>query len=110
MYAADALQEMLLYSEDGTLQFFPAIPEEWQEETVSFTGFLAGNGLLVSASREGGRLVSVTLLPRRSGDVRIKNWASLSHLALSGGTLRLEDGDALLTLTAGQACTLRQVP
>lgn len=110
MYAVDALQEMLLYSEDGTLQFFPAIPEEWQEETLSFTGFLAGNGLLVSASREGGRLASVTLLPRRSGDVRIKNWASLSHLALSGGTLRLEDGDALLTLTAGQACTLRQVP
>lgn len=28
MYAADALQEMLLYSEDGTLQFFPAIPEK----------------------------------------------------------------------------------
>ena len=92
------------------MQFFPAISEEWQEDAVSFTGFLAGNGLLVSASRDGGRMASVTLLPRRSGDVRIKNWASLSHLALSGGTHRLEDGDALLTLTAGQACTLRQVP
>ena len=106
MCAADALQEMLLYAENGTLKLFPAIPEEWEEEDVSFTDFLAGNGLLVSAKRSGGKVVSVTFKPGKDGVVSLKGWSALSHLTCTGGSLTVQGDTALLTLKAGEVCTL----
>lgn len=50
-YAADALQEMLFSMRDGTIEFFPAIPETWKQQGVSFHGFLGEGGLVVSAKR-----------------------------------------------------------
>ena len=107
MCAADALQEMLLYSERGVLRFFPAIPDEWAEEPLSFRDFLAGNGLLVSAGMEDGKISFITLKPRHSGTVLIRDWGKLSHLTISGGVLRRCGTDAEVTLTAGKTCTFR---
>ena len=52
MYAADALQEMLIQMEDGVIELFPAIPESWKTEVISFEKFRGENGLLISAKRE----------------------------------------------------------
>lgn len=70
--AADALQEMMLQSEENVIHLFPAIPDEWMEETVSFTQFRAENGLLVSAVMEKGIVVSLTLKPEFSGKIYLK--------------------------------------
>lgn len=49
MYAADALQEMLFQMKDGVMELFPAIPEKWREQELSFEGFRGEKGILVSA-------------------------------------------------------------
>lgn len=49
MCAADALQEMLLYGEEGVIEAFPAIPESWERQEVAFRGFRTEGGILVSA-------------------------------------------------------------
>ena len=70
--AADALQEMLLQSENDTLSLFPAVPDEWEEETVAFDQFAAENGLLVSAAMQKGSVTSLSLQPKYSGTVYLK--------------------------------------
>lgn len=45
--ALDALQEMLLYSENGVIELFPALPSPWKN--ASFKTFRAWGGVLVSA-------------------------------------------------------------
>lgn len=56
--ALDALQEMLLYSENGMVCLCPAIPEEW--ENLSFT-LRAQGGVMVSAKVEHSKAREVTL-------------------------------------------------
>lgn len=51
MYAADALQEMLLQSKGNVIEVFPAIPGHWQEEEISFRNLRGETGILVSAKR-----------------------------------------------------------
>jgi len=46
--AQDAIQEMLLYSENGEIELFPAIPKDWEE--VSFSHLRACGAVLVSAT------------------------------------------------------------
>lgn len=61
MYAADALQEMLFQMTDDVIEVFPAVPETWKEQEISFEHFRGENGILVSAKwmPEKGYEVSV---------------------------------------------------
>ena len=52
--ALDAVQESLLYSEDGCFILFPAIPAEWKN--VSFKTLRGWGGVLVSAQLKNGEL------------------------------------------------------
>lgn len=70
--AADALQEMLLQSEKHKLFFFPAIPDEWMEERVSFENLRGENGLLVSAVLEGGIVTGIRMKAGCTGTVYLK--------------------------------------
>lgn len=72
MCAADALQEMLLYSKEGLMEPFPAIPGEWRE--VSFQGLRAMGGCLVSASLKEGRLAGLRMESLVSQPVTICGW------------------------------------
>lgn len=67
MCAADALQEMLLRTEDGIIQVFPAIPEAWWREGCSFEDLRGENGILISAWAEQGRVSCIQLVPQRDG-------------------------------------------
>lgn len=49
MFAADALQEMLFQMKGDHLYLFPAIPEKWKNQEMSFTGFCGYGGISVSA-------------------------------------------------------------
>lgn len=69
--AADALQEMLLQSEENQIRLFPAIPEEWVEQTVSFDNLRAENGVLVSATLEKGKVTLLELHFTREATVTL---------------------------------------
>ena len=88
MYAADALQEMLLQTEEGKIKLFPAVPEKWKKEELAFERLRGFGGILVSARMQRGKVVSLTLTAERQQEIMIEG-------ALPGGTVRaaLEAGD-----------------
>lgn len=94
MLAADALQEMLLYSEKNTLCLFPAVPGHLGD--IAFEHFRTQNGLLVSARREGGAVTQVELHATRPCKVTLKDAAALSPLCTGRPCriTRLSNGDA----------------
>lgn len=81
MCAADALQEMLLQSEKGIIDLFPAIPDEWQTKKLSFRNFRAEGGVLISAELERGNVTALKLESGRSKEVRIRKAPCLSRMA-----------------------------
>lgn len=75
MCAADALQEMLLYGEEGVIEVFPAIPESWECQEVAFQGFRTEGGLLVSARLAQGKLTELVLEAPQPMHVKLKGWS-----------------------------------
>lgn len=63
---AAGVQEMLLQSEDGLLDVFPAVPADWTD--VSFDNLRAEGAILVGATAAGGRLREVRLRAERDTD------------------------------------------
>lgn len=100
MCAADALAEMLLQSENSTLELFPAVPAGWKRKELSFESLRAEHGLLVSASMENFRVTSLTLQPQYTEEIVMKNPEIFEHLhcktpvniviSSKGATLSLE--------------------
>lgn len=74
MFAADALQEMLLCSDNTSIELFPAVPERF--ESVEFESFRTQNGLLVSAKMEKKQVISVHIHAERPCKVILKKGAS----------------------------------
>jgi hypothetical protein len=75
-----AVNEMLLQSWGGRIRIFPSVPEEWRD--VSFRDLRAEGGVLVSAVRRGGRLVSAELYSEKGGEFQV-----------DGRTVRLAPGE-----------------
>jgi alpha-L-fucosidase 2 len=68
---ASGLQEMLLQSQNGLLQLFPAVPAAWSN--ASFAGLRAEGAFLVSATRIGGEVDSLRIVSERGGRLRVEN-------------------------------------
>jgi alpha-L-fucosidase 2 len=68
---ASGLQEMLLQSQNGLLQIFPAVPAAWSN--VSFAGLRTEGAFLVSATRAGGEVDSLRIVSERGGRLRLRN-------------------------------------
>lgn len=92
MCAADAVQEMLLYSENGCIELFPAIPERFRTD-ISFENFAAEKGVTVSAHMQDGVIRSLKLKAKYPCDVKIYNWSAVKHLkdTISGSVEELGD-------------------
>ncbi len=103
--AADALQEMLVRSEGGRLELFPAIPTSWQKERTGFGSFLAGDGLRVSAECEKGEITRLVLDPCKDTCVRLKADQGLQALFAGTGAV-CENGWLVLSLTGGKPLVL----
>ncbi|MBP1990221.1 glycosyl hydrolase family 95 catalytic domain-containing protein [Paenibacillus eucommiae] len=73
MAAANALQEMLMQNHSGVIDVFPAIPDDWREQEVSFRDFRGGMGALVSASMVQGELAQIKLYAEQDGEFYLKN-------------------------------------
>ena len=77
--AADAIQEMLLYSEWGKIKLFPAIPSNWTD--AEFENFRTFGGLLISSKRTDGKISNVKIKATADCTFKIEN--DLSHLNCS---------------------------
>lgn len=96
MCAADALQEMLLFSETDTIELFPAIPKHFK--FASFENFRAQNGLLVSARMEDGKVTFVSIHATHPCQVVLKNGVVFSPICSGRSYLTsiVENDDLLI--------------
>lgn len=95
-YAA-GLQEMLLQSQTGVIEVFPAIPSTWKE--LSFSTLRARGGWLVSASRNEAGEQTVRIEATKDGIAKVKSWVDGSVVEVP-----MKSGEAT-TLHAGVGAT-----
>jgi len=112
MAAADALQEMLLQTNNGIIRLFPAVPKEWLTKGIAFHKLRGEMGIIVSAKVVSNQLEYVQLQAERGGVFRIKNDFKLDKLCLVRGesTTMMECpvGSVLtIQLDADELCTIR---
>ncbi|MCM1071548.1 MAG: alpha-L-fucosidase [Alistipes timonensis] len=103
--AAKCVQDMLLQSWGGKLRVFPAVPSEWGD--ASFADFRAEGAFLVSARREGGATVSLTVESLAGEPCVVVTDMENPAVAAGSGTLApLGKGEYALTLGKGESVTL----
>ncbi len=110
MFAARAMQEMLLTSHGGLIRVFPGVPDAWRD--VSFADLRVEGAFLVSAERRGGvtcavRLESLAGEPCRirttlSGPVRASGRRAFTVTELPGSVITVDLGKGeTVTLYSG---------
>ncbi|MGN0457794.1 MAG: glycosyl hydrolase family 95 catalytic domain-containing protein [Eubacterium sp.] len=101
--AQDVLQEMLLYSENGYIEFFPAIPEKW--ENVSFNTLRAWGGILVSAELRNSHFYSAELYAENDAEITLLNLPASVEFA--GCEAECTDKGHRITLLKGQKIEIK---
>ena len=81
----DALQDMLIQDEDGYINLFPCVPNEWKNKTFYFDNFLCRGGFMASARYESGKITSFTLTSDKEITVKVKNNFAKDELTFSNG-------------------------
>ncbi|MGN1124144.1 MAG: glycosyl hydrolase family 95 catalytic domain-containing protein, partial [Eubacterium sp.] len=100
--AQDVLQEMLLYSENGVLEIFPAVPKKWKD--VSFKTLRAWGGVLVSAQMRESQLYSAQLTAENDTEFLIINLPDSSEF--TGAAVQKTDGGYRVTLKKGETLNI----
>lgn len=72
MYAADALQEMLMQQQKDILHIFPAVPENWKTKEIGFDHFRGYGGMKVSARWDPAGICRVSVTSPKDGKVMLK--------------------------------------
>lgn len=77
---AQGVHELLLQSREGYIEVFPSVPQTWKD--VSFNRLRSEGAFLVSAKKENGIPLSITVYAEQDGELRIKlpfrTWLSRS--------------------------------
>ena len=90
----DALQEMLLQEHQGYVHLFPAIPKAWGKREISFSNLRSYGGVLISASKKNGRVISFSVKCNQPTELKIRNDFGVEELAFSNGqTVRCAAGE-----------------
>lgn len=102
---AAGLNEMLLQSHTGVIELFPAIPEQWAD--LSFDNLRAAGAFVVSAEREAGQTVCVTI-ESETGSVPVVRcpWTGksgpLNDASMQDGMRITQDGNTWRMERAGE--------
>ena len=92
--ATAAIAEMLLQSQNGTLQLLPALPQAWK--SGSATGLCARGGFVVDLTWQEGRLVSATIHSRAGTACSVRYGTRIVPLQIQkGGSVQLNGKLAL---------------
>lgn len=75
--------EMLLQSQDGFIDFLPALPESWKEG--SFQGFKVRGGAIVSLYWKDGQAASATIKATEANNFKIKIPKEISSVNVISG-------------------------
>jgi alpha-L-fucosidase 2 len=67
---AQGIHEMLVQSNNGYIEIFPAIPAIWKD--ISFKTLRTEGAFLVSAKKENGSIGEVTITSEAGGTMRLK--------------------------------------
>ncbi len=70
MGAVNAIQELFLFADNGTLKIFYGIPDSWNK--ASFKNLRAPGGFVVSGKFQRGQAVSITVTATRKAELRLK--------------------------------------
>jgi len=102
-----AIAEMLLQSQDGVIDFLPALPAAWSNGRVR--GMCARGGFEVGFSWRDGRLTSVEVRSERDRACRVRFPAGAGRPSSSAELVPVEerDGEYALQLNASESCTIR---
>lgn len=79
--ALDVLQEMMLFSENGVIELFPAIPSKWKD--ASFKTLRAWGGILISAEMVDFKLANAEFTAENDVTFILRN--SIEKMVLTGG-------------------------
>lgn len=97
--AATAMLEMLLQSHDGYIEFFPAVPDRWQN--ICFDSLRCEGGFEAGAEYKGGSLAWIKIKKLFGGECRVKADFGGKKLFASG-SYRFENGFYIFDLKDGE--------
>ena len=103
----DAIQEMYMQSWGGKVRIFPTVPESWNN--ASFSDLRAEGGYKVSAEREEGKTIKVSIKATKKGELKLKNPFATDNVKWSHSYT--VDGDCLIfSLKKGDSVTGKVIP
>ncbi len=85
---ADALQQMLIQSDDGTIRLLPAVPESWKE--VFYDKLRAMGAFLISVEKKDGKVIKLKIYSEAGSKIKIENPFSSNNIISKGISLDKE--------------------
>jgi len=95
---AAGLQEMMLQSYAGAIEVMPALPADWKD--ASFSNLRAEGAVLVSAKKEGGRIVEVSLTSEKAGGFALRLPSTDLKMNMTQGVRKLKVDGKVVTFSA----------
>lgn len=101
---AAGVQDMLIQSHTGVVRIFPAIPADWKD--VRFQHLRTQGAFLVSAEKQEGLPVSVTVKSEKGGVFKLHNPFGNHDFNVDGADFALDSGIISINMEAGQETKL----
>ncbi|SDE84684.1 Glycosyl hydrolase family 65, N-terminal domain [Dyadobacter soli] len=95
---AAGLQEMMLQSYAGMIDVMPALPADWKD--AAFSNLRAEGAVLVSAKREAGKVVEVSLVTEQAGEFSVKKPSPDWKITMSKGVRKVKENEQIITFNA----------
>lgn len=105
---ARGIQEMLVQSDHGYIEVFPAVPDSWQN--ISFKTLRTEGAFLVSAKKENGTIKEIIINSEAGGELLLKlpfeNWTVSS---VKQSQVKVKDGIASVETQKGSTIVFNAV-
>ena len=85
---ATLCKKCFLQDHQGYLDLFPAIPDAWKKQKVSFKNFRSYGGVLVNAELEKGVMKKISLSIPRKMNIKIKNPFDTDKICVERGAIK----------------------